>query len=612
VLERDEENRPVSRWDGETMRVHPVTGKPVPDETARVETWRYPNPRAAKWPKADFIVGNPPFIGSKRIREQLSDGYFEALRSVYPKLPGDTDFVFYWVWRGAGLVASEEVRRSGLITTNTLRQTVGQRVLAAAMSGKKKISLVFAVADHPWRDAQTDAAVRVAMTVFGHGEADGLLLQVDDDGKPLASSSGLINNNLTVGVNTTKATALKANANMSFMGVKLAGAGFRLDENERTGFVHAGADLDMMPRLVAGSDITSRNQHRYVIDAFGLSAGELESEHPVLFQHLVNTVKPGRMTLRRKSYRDLWWVFAEPRPAMRKAIGSLDRVIVTSEVSKHPTFVFEATDGVQFDGSVIVIASRDAYLHGVLSSRVHAVWKHNAGGRMGVGNDPRYQVGKTFDPFPFPTDVPEALASSIRTEAEALDALRKRVLAEHDDLTLTKLYNVLDALRSGRALTDIERDIHDRGLVTLIRRHHDAIDIAVAEAYGWPADMSDEEILARLVALNRERATEESRGLIRYLRPEFQDPGYQAPINESFDLGETAAPLPDNIITWPKDLPAQIGALQSILSSSPEPLAAQDIARAFKGKRAATIRPVLDALAGVGLARRTGEGKYAA
>lgn len=225
---------------------------------------------------------------------------------------------------------------------------------------------------------------------------------------------------------------------------------------------------------------------------------------------------------------------------MRKAIDKLDRVIVTSEVSKHPTFVFEATDGVQFDGSMIVVASDDAFYLGIMSSRIHETWKHNAGGTL--EDRPRYQVGKTFDPFPFPADVPEPLAYAVRTEAEAHDALRKRVLAEHDDLTLTKLYNVLEALRSGRALTNIERDIHDRGLVTLIRRHHDAIDAVVAEAYGWPADLPEEEILTRLVALNRKRATKESRGLIRYLRPEFQDPGYRAPISERLDLGEAVAP----------------------------------------------------------------------
>ena len=111
--------------------------------------------------------------------------------------------------------------------------------------------------------------------------------------------------------------------------------------------------------------------------------------------------------------------------------------------------------------------------------------------------------------------------------------MRKQVLERHDDLTLTGLYNVLEALRAndgkGRTLTEKERDIHDRGLVTLVRQHHDAIDAAVAEAYGWPSDLSDEDILTRLVALNKIRAAEEAKGLIRWLRPEFQAPGAVAP-----------------------------------------------------------------------------------
>lgn len=203
-------------------------------------------------------------------------------------------------------------------------------------------------------------------------------------------------------------------------------------------------------------------------------------------------------------------------------------------------------------------------------------------------------------------------APKIRAEAEALDALRKRVLAEHHDLTLTKLYNVLEALREGRALTEAERDIHDRGLVTLIRQHHDAIDALVAEAYGWPADLSDEEILTRLVALNKQRAAEEAMGLIRWLRPEYQAPNYPTPVTQSLDLDEAAAALPDNVITWPASLPEQVSAVQSILAASSGPLAPQDIARAFKGKRAATVRPVLDALTGIGMARRLKDGRYAA
>jgi hypothetical protein len=240
------------------------------------------------------------------------------------------------------------------------------------------------------------------------------------------------------------------------------------------------------------------------------------------------------------------------------------------------------------------------------------VWALNLGGWLGIGNDPTYNHSDCFGKFPFPANLAERLADKIRAEAEALDALRKQVLAEHADLTLTKLYNVLEALKEGRALTAAERDIHDRGLVTLIRQHHERLDALVAEAYGWPADLSDEEVLSRLVTLNKQRAAEEATGLIRWLRPEFQAPDYKASVTQTLDLGEAATLLPDNVIPWPSSLPEQVSAVQSILSVANTPLAPQDVARAFKGKRASTIRPVLDALAGIGMARRLKDGRYAA
>ena len=273
------------------------------------------------------------------------------------------------------------------------------------------------------------------------------------------------------------------------------------------------------------------------------------------------------------------------------------------------------------ESRLVAIALDDAFHLGVLSSTLHSTWSIAWGARQGVGNDLNYNVGECFDPFPFPADVPEPLKARIRNEAEALDALRKRVLAEHLDLTLTKLYNVLEALRAadrgGPALTDKDRDVHDRGLVTLIRQHHDAIDDGVADAYGWGDDhragtLDDETILTRLVALNAERAAEEARGLIRYLRPDYQDPGYRAPVSATLDLGEAAVAPVSNVIPWPATLPDQVGAVQAILAAAARPMAAQDVARTFKGKRAGTVRPVLDALAGVGLARRLTDGRYAA
>jgi hypothetical protein len=248
-----------------------------------------------------------------------------------------------------------------------------------------------------------------------------------------------------------------------------------------------------------------------------------------------------------------------------------------------------------------------------MSSRTHVVWALASGARLGMGDDPRYSKTRCFDPFPFPTDVPEALKARIRAEAEALDALRKTVLADHADLTLTGLYNVLEALKAGRALTDKERDVHDRGLATLIRQHHDAIDTAVAEAYGWPADLSDEDILTRLVALNKERAAEEAKAIISWLRPEFQAPGAVAPhVNATLDLGEAPITAPATIIPWPKTMAEQITAVAAILAASPTPQHPRDIARAFDGKRAATITPVLDALTAIGQARRLADGRYAA
>ena len=265
-----------------------------------------------------------------------------------------------------------------------------------------------------------------------------------------------------------------------------------------------------------------------------------------------------------------------------------------------------------YDSSCVMFAFDDFYELGVLQSRVHETWFGETQGRMGVGDHPRYLKSDSFDPYPFPANVPEPLKDRIRAEAEALDALRKRVLAEHDDLTLTRLYNVLEALRAGRPLTPQERDIHDRGLVTLIRQHHDEIDRLVADAYDWPHDLADEDILTRLVALNKERAAEEARGLIRYLRPDYQDPGYAAPVNATLDLGEAPVPVPDNIIPWPATLPEQVGAVQRILAGAGTPLAATDVARAFKGKRASSVEPVLQALAGIGIARRLKDGRYAA
>jgi hypothetical protein len=266
---------------------------------------------------------------------------------------------------------------------------------------------------------------------------------------------------------------------------------------------------------------------------------------------------------------------------------------------------------------LVCIALEDAFYLGVLSSRIHLQWTYANCGLLGVAafeQGHRYTKTRCFDPFPFPDNATEPIKQSVRSDANALDALRKQVLADHEDLTLTGLYNVLEAVRSGRELTPKERDIHDRGLVTLMKRYHDRIDAQVAEAYGWPADLSDEEILNRLVALNKERVAEEAKGIVRWLRPEFQAPGEAAgPIAAELELGEVAAARPTaTVFPWPKSLPDQVSAVAGVLAGAGRPMPPQEVARAFAGKRAASVTPVLDALAAIGQARRLEDGRYAA
>jgi hypothetical protein len=141
-----------------------------------------------------------------------------------------------------------------------------------------------------------------------------------------------------------------------------------------------------------------------------------------------------------------------------------------------------------------------------------------------VGNDPRYNKTRCFDTFPFPA-CSAAVNPHVRWLAESLDAHRKRRRAIHPDLTITGMYNVLSKLRAGEELTDKDRLIHQRGLVSVLEQIHDDLDAAVFEAYGWPSDLTDEEILEKLVALNAERVEEEGNGLVRWLRPAAQPGG---------------------------------------------------------------------------------------
>jgi SAM-dependent methyltransferase len=619
---RDEHGRAVTVWDRRTLKKHPITGEDVPDETARVPLLRYVNPRQAEWPAADFVVGNPPFIGNWRMRTALGDGYAETLRQLYPEVPESSDYVMYWWDHAARLARAGYLRRFGLISTNSLAQTFNRRVVQPHLTASTPLSLLYAISDHPWVDSADGAAVRIAMTVGEGGDHPGTLQRVveeapgDGEGREvrLATRVGKLFADLRIGADVAGAAPLLANSRLSCPGVKLHGSGFIVTPEEA-----AQLGLGRLPGLEQhvrlyrnGRDVTAVPRNVMVIDLFGLSAEEVRTRFPEVYQWVLERVKPERDQNSRSSYREAWWVFGEPRKEFRPALANLRRYISTVETSKHRFFLF-LDASILPDNKLINIALDDAYFLGVLSSRIHVAWALAAGSRLGVGNDPVYVKTNCFEKFPLP-DCPEGQQARIRELGEALDAHRKRQQAEHPTLTLTDTYNVLEKLRVGEPLTEKEKTVNEQGLVSVLKQLHDDLDRAVFDAYGWPDTLSDEEILERLVVLNQERAAEERRGLVRWVRPEFQNPegAGQTALDTQVEQPPAAGVAASERMPWPKALPEQARAVRHALALQGRVVSAEELARSFKGARVDRVGALLETLASLGQAREVEAGRYTA
>ncbi|MEQ8403593.1 MAG: hypothetical protein RKE49_00750 [Oceanicaulis sp.] len=674
VLRRDAHGKPVTRWDGVSFKDHPVTGEKVPDESARTEIWDYPDSKPAQWPEAEFIVGNPPFIGNKRMIANLGEGYVETLRRAYPGLPGSIDLVMYWWAKAANILLGDITKRFGFVTTNSITMSFNRVVVEKALSGKKPISLVFAIGDHPWVKTSDSAAVRIAMTTAVAGDQNGRSYTVssecdlasDNPEVTLVEQSGKLSGSLKSGANTASASPLKANSGLSFMGVIPVGLGFVVPPS----FVsRAGYDLERLPAVLKkylnGRELVAGSEPRLIIDFCGLKEREAADSHPKLFQKVLEDVRPFRMEVRREGHRKNWWLYGEQRFAMRKALAGVNRFIATPETSKHRWFTFLSNE-VLPDQKIRVVALKYPAHLAALHSRIHIIWALSTGATL--EDRPVYNTTKCFDPFPFPdlSDKP-ALKARLDDLGERLDAFRKERLAEHDFLTMTKLYNVLERVRALEAasagfppppagevdgasapdgggiatddaappsapgsardtspasgggketppLTETERDIYEAGLVGVLKDIHDQIDAAVFEAYGWPADLSEDAILERLVALNHERAEEEARGHVRWLRPEFQNPTGAETVKASQSeivLPEAAKAAAD--MALPKDDAQRARAVRAVLAASPKPLEAEAVSAAFKGKgkkKGEQVEAMLAILEAVGQAERTADGRW--
>ncbi|MDP3351419.1 MAG: class I SAM-dependent DNA methyltransferase [Hydrogenophaga sp.] len=624
---RDGAGTVVTRWDGVTTRPHPVTGQQVPDEAATVVQMRYSNPRPAEWPIADFIVGNPPFIGNKRMRAALGDGYADALRAAWPEVPESADFVMYWWHKAASAVRAGQAERFGLITTNSLTMIFNRRVIEAHQSATPPISLAFAIPDHPWVDSSDGAAVRISMSVGVLGSSEGRLQAVvhEVDGESgetaveLTSCSGFIHADLKVGANITSTRKLRANGGLSSMGMMRAGNGFIVQDEAAARALGLGRIDGLASRIrpfCNGKDITGNPRGYWLIDLFGLTEVEVRTRFPEVYQWVLERVKPERDVNRRPRLREQWWTFGEPRQGLRAALKGLPRYIATVETAKHRAFSF-LDAAVLPDHKLVAVASADAYHLGVLSSNVHMLWALASGGTL--EDRPVYSKSRCFDPFPFPDDdtgLTGDLTERIRILAEQIDKHRKDRQQAHPDVTLTAAYNVLDKLRSEVPLTAKEKDIHERALVSVLKSLHDELDSAVLRAYGWsdlqiPADR--EVLLQRLVELNAKRVSEEATGTVRWLRPDFQH-GLSAEeqlsmrMDEGIEDEESDVPqralAPQTKVPWPTTLAEQIKAVADALANAGGALDMEGLAMRFngRGRWRERLPTILDALVALGRA----------
>ncbi len=626
----DKDGRPQTRWDGETFKADPATGHQVPDPDAIVMDFVYEGVEAAEWPRADFIVGNPPFIGGGLKRGVLGPGYFAALKQCYPGLPEACDFVMYWWHKAAELTRQGKVRRFGLITTNSLSQVFNRRVVDAQLKALPPLHLTFAIPDHPWVDAKDGADVRIALSVGETGAGEGILARVTEEERApgperavsLRESLGIIHADLSQGVDVSGAQALAGNAGICSRGMALHGAGFIVTPQEAVSL-----GLGRIPGLERhirpyrhGRDLAAVPRGLMVIDLFGLGIEEVRERYPEVWQWLFTRVKPEREAKASGSrdsaeYAAKWWLFGKPRENLRPALAGLERYIATVETSKHRYFVF-LDAAIIPDNKLVNIASADAWHLGVLSSRIHLCWALAAGAGLGV--TPVYVKTTCFDPFPFPEASSEQ-QERIRALGEKLDQLRKARQALYPKLTLTGIYNVLEALRTGRQLDEKEKAVHEQGLVSVLAQLHEELDAAVAEAYGWPSDLPEAEILARLCALNQERSAEEKTGRIRYLRPEYQDktaqarlelalPGAQGPVTPGQVKARGKKSAPKAKRPWPGELLAQTQAVQELLAGQGQ-ASAESIAAHFVRAPRKRIQEILEALASLGLIRLFADGK---
>lgn len=485
------------------------------------------NPVEPEWPAATVVIGNPPFLGTKKLRSELGDEYVERLFALYgARIPNFSDLCCYWFEKARGMIERGSLQRAGLLATQGIRGGLNREVLKRI---KETGSIFWAEADRNW--VLDGANVHVSMVGFDDGTESSRTL----DGKPVAT----INPNLSALADITKAARLRENVDRGFIADVKAGR-FDIGEQEAVELLaapnpHGAPNSDVILPWINSLDVLRRPRNVWIMD-FGVSTSEEEAalyEEP--YRLIAERVRPERAQVKRERYGSLWWLHARPCPEMRKSIAAVPRFLVTPTVAKHRIFAWVSHPTLP-DHQLVAFGTDDDYVLGVLQSRVHEVWSLAQGTRL--EDRPRYTPTTCFETFALPEPSPE-VRKTIAEAASELSALREGWL-NPPEWTRTHALEFIGRLggpwdrfiapgtveaRGGLKIGVVRytrvapRDdecaekLAKRALTNLYNQRptwlelaHKRLDEAVLDAYAWPHDLTDDQILERLLALNLERA----------------------------------------------------------------------------------------------------------
>ncbi|MCG8558617.1 MAG: class I SAM-dependent DNA methyltransferase [Hyphomicrobiales bacterium] len=473
-----------------------------------------PDGSEAGWPKADAIVGNPPFLGDRRMIRILGEAAVQRIRNTYEnRVPGSADLVCYWFAKANDSLIAGDANGYGLVATKNIRSGANRKVL-------DDIPADFQI-DNAWRDEPwtvEGAAVRVSVVCVSKDPKRKLL-----DGRHVdAIHSDLTSAALTI----ASAQPMQCNRRVAFVGVQKNGPFDLIGDEARRLLAlplnpNGRPNSDVLRPAINGGSIVGRNPDRWLID-FGPDMELPEAQlYEAPFEYVREHVKPTRQNLRRTWHREKWWLHGDPRPALRRAVLPLDHMLVSPMVSKHRVFVFVPTS-ILPENKSIAFARDDFTFFGILQSKFHEHWSLSLCSYIGVGNDPSYSPSRCFETFPFPEgltpNIPAAdyandpRAKDIAKAAKRLNELRENwqnpedlvervpeVVEGYPDLVVPKHEKALAILKK-RTLTNLYNE-----RPAWLEHAHKALDEAVAAAYGWPAGLADEEMLKQLFQLNQER-----------------------------------------------------------------------------------------------------------